>query len=94
LVVDDVPAKALLNKGHILATDVANHLATSTTFREAYVTVASAIRQADEKGLQIHEHYKNGQNFDFETSIEARSLSGGTSRKSALVAIEKLSTKQ
>lgn len=93
LVVDDVAAKTLLNKGHILATDVANHLATSTTFREAYVTVASAIRQADEKGLQIHEHYKNGQSFDFESSIEARSLSGGTSRKTALAAIDKLTEK-
>lgn len=90
LTVDEVACKSLLNKGHILATDVANHLATSTTFREAYVTVASAIRQADEKGLQIHEHYKNGHNFDFESSIETRSLQGGTGRKSALDAIEKL----
>ncbi len=90
LVVDESSATALLNNGHILATDVANHLATATTFREAYVTVATAIRQADEKGLQIHQVYKNGQSFDFESSIEARSLSGGTSRKSALKAIEKL----
>lgn len=91
LAVDESATQPLLNKGHILATDVANHLATTTTFREAYVTVASTIKQADEQGLQIHQLYKNGMTFDFESSIEARSLVGGTSRQTALNAIEKLS---
>jgi argininosuccinate lyase len=93
LSVDENATQALLNKGHILATDVANHLATTSTFREAYVSVASAIKQADEEGQQIHQFYKNGIKFDFETSIESRSLVGGTSRKTALEAIEKLSPK-
>lgn len=93
LSVDESATQALLNKGHILATDVANHLATTTTFREAYVSVASAIKQADEQGQQIHQFYKNGKSFDFESSIESRSLVGGTSRRTALEAIEKLSSK-
>ncbi len=91
LSIDEKSAAALLNKGHILATDVANHLAATSTFREAYVTVASAIQQADQHGLQIHEHYKNGHQYDHLTSIESRNLTGGTARSSALSAIEKLS---
>lgn len=91
LTVDEPTAASLLNKGHILATDVANHIATTTTFREAYVNVASAIQQADKQGQQIHEFYTNGHKFDHLSSIESRHLSGGTARRSALAAIEKLS---
>lgn len=92
LTVDEMAAKALLNKGHILATDVANSMAETTTFREAYINVAQLIQQADAQNKQIHEFYKNGKSFDFESSVEARSIQGGTGRQSALEAIDKLNS--
>ncbi len=95
LKVDEKPLQALLNKGHILATEVANSFAESSTFREAYIKVATAIQQAEQKGQQIHEFFasnkQDAKQFDFAESVELRSQTGGTSRKTALEAIEKLS---
>ncbi|MBY0384954.1 hypothetical protein K2X05_07335, partial [bacterium] len=90
LAVDEKRTGQLLNNGHILATDVANSMAETTTFREAYINVANLIQQADAQNKQIHEFYKNGKNFSFENSVESRSTLGGTSRQTALDAINKL----
>jgi len=82
-------AENLLCKGHILATDIANSMAEKTTFRESYKSVAESIKQAEKKGKQIHEFIK-GCKETYETSVEKRTLPGGTSRKSAVQSLEKL----
>ncbi len=88
LEVDESVTKNLLKKGHILATDIANALAEKATFREAYKQVADAIKTADKKNQQIHEMMKT--KVTFESSVETRKLSGGTSKKSATASLEKL----
>lgn len=94
LEVDLAQAQIQLGKGHILATDVANEMTKTMSFREAYVKVAEAIKSADEHGLQIHEYFQKQHQFmdvTFERCVEDRKLVGGTARKSALEAIAKLS---
>lgn len=80
---------SLLQKGHILATDIANTLAEKVTFREAYKKVADAIKTADKKNQQIHEMMGNSKET-FESSVEKRKLPGGTSKKSAQASLQKL----
>jgi argininosuccinate lyase len=90
---DVVQAKAQLNKSHILATDVANEMTKTLSFRDAYKKVAEAIKTADAHDMQIHEYFQRQNQFPeitFENSVEQRRLSGGTSRVTALAAIEKL----
>lgn len=89
LEVDTKVTASLLQKGHILATDIANTLAETSSFREAYVKVAAAIQDADRQGKQIQEIMGDAQDT-FETSVEKRGLSGGTSRATALDALKKL----
>lgn len=89
LEIDTVVAAALLKKGHILATDIANQLAETSTFRESYKKVADAIKESDKKGQQIHEHMAEITET-FESSVEKRRLPGGTSRASALESLDKL----
>lgn len=97
LEVDTQNLEALLNKGHILATDIANEITKNTTFRDAYKQTAEAIKNADAEGLQIHEYYKKQNQFTditFESSVEKRHYPGGTSKRTALAAIEALSVEQ
>lgn len=93
LTVNKQKAKALLNQGHILATELANHLTDQgTPFREAYGVVAGLVELAESKKLQVHElSVKDIQTLTmgiseeflnqltFEATVEKRKFSGGTS---------------
>jgi argininosuccinate lyase len=86
-------AKKLLNQGHILSTEFANHLVDQgVSFREAYAAVAALVELAESKKLQIHElSYQDIKalapqtseaflnELSFESTVEKRSFAGGTS---------------
>lgn len=90
--VNEARAKELLDQGHILATEIANHLtANGVPFREAYQKVAALVEVADGLGLQVHQ--LKAENFQdlvpeldpifleglsYESAVKARSLPGGT----------------
>lgn len=91
LTVDDARAKLLLNSGHILATDIANKLAENSTFREAYKLIAEKVIEADARGKQVHDLFKDTeQAVSFEESVENRKQPGGTSRTRARESIDAL----
>lgn len=93
LSVNKMKAKELLNQGHILATELANHLtAEGAPFREAYGVVAGLVELAESKKLQVHElSLKDIQTLTmgisseflneltFEATVEKRKFAGGTS---------------
>ncbi len=55
LTVDVVRANELLERGHILATEIADALtAQGTSFREAYRITAALVAMADAQGVQVH----------------------------------------
>lgn len=86
-------AKKLLNQGHILSTEFANHLVDEgMPFREAYASVAALVELAESKKIQIHELKfedmmglapKLQKTFlsqlSFESTVEKRCFTGGTS---------------
>lgn len=78
--VDHTIAAGLLDKGHILATDIANDLVANKgqTFRNAYHQLKSDIALADSKGIQVHELEKYQDQFGYLAAVEARSNCGGT----------------
>lgn len=89
-------AHELLMNGHVLATDLANQLAETMSFRDAYKIIADSIRNADELGLQIHDFMEqNGtvKKISFESSVESRSQTGGTSLRTAQKALQTLQQK-
>jgi len=92
LEVDRKRAEELLNKGHILATEVADALvAAGLPFREAYKKVAVMVEEADSKGLQIHQLSIAGLSPPtFESAVEKRKNSGGTAKSRVLQSIEDL----
>lgn len=85
-------AKSLLNQGHILATEMANHLTENgVSFREAYGIVAGLVEMAESKKLQVHDLSINDiatltsgidktflDGLTFESSVEKRKFPGGT----------------
>lgn len=93
LTVNKTRAKSLLNQGHILATELANHLTDQgLPFREAYGVVAGLVELAESKKIQVHELALKdiqtlttgiGQDFlnqlTFEATVEKRNFAGGTS---------------
>jgi argininosuccinate lyase len=95
LEIDAKRAKELLQKGHILATEIADELTREgTAFREAYKQVALLVGKAEEKGCQVHElsasdfkaispglNEKFMSELTFESAVERRQQSGGTSKK-------------
>ncbi len=84
-------AQELLMAGHILATDIANSLAKTSTFREAYKLLAEKVREASEQGVQVHELFENTAHaVTFDASVENRNQMGGTSRKQARRGIDLL----
>ncbi len=86
-------ANHLINKGHVLATDLANQLSQQGhAFRDAYKTTASMIHEANNRTLQIHElaNEKLDVNLSFFDSAEARNNIGGTASESAHKALEQL----
>lgn len=75
--VNKIQACKLLNRGHLLATDIANDLvANGVPFREAYNQVARMVRDAEINSKQIENNGKT-----FEASVESRNNTGGTSRR-------------
>ena len=99
LSVNHARAKSLLNQGHILATELANHLTDQgVPFREAYGVVAGLVELAESKKVQVHElalkdiqtltsgiDEKFLNQLTFEATVEKRKFAGGT----ALLEIEK-----
>ena len=96
LEIDSNRAEELLQKGHILATEIADELTREgLAFREAYKQVASLVGKAEERGCQVHElkvadfkaispalseSFMSG--LSFESAVEKRrQQSGGTSMK-------------
>jgi len=85
-------AEELLGQGHILATELANHMTDNgVPFREAYGTVAGLVELAESKRLQVHELSQEDvsaltqkidptflRELSFKTCIEKRQQSGGT----------------
>ena len=87
-------AKSLLNHGHILATEIADALTLKgLPFREAYALVATMVEAAEAQNIQVHE-LKNSdlksitdkidetffESLSFESTVEKRNFSGGTSK--------------
>lgn len=73
-------AEKLLQSGHILATDIANSLAKTSTFREAYKLLSQQVKQADLNSQQVHELFEGTEHaVTFVESVEKRHLQGGTS---------------
>jgi argininosuccinate lyase len=98
-------AKQLLSKGHLLATDIANHLTLSggMPFREAYRQTALLVHTAQEQGVALEElkpeivkelapdlQLEFLKTLSFESAVEARTAAGGTSRKQVLLGIKQL----
>lgn len=86
-------AKALLNQGHILATEIANHMTDQgVPFREAYSIVAGLVELAEAQKIQVHElsisqmqTYSKHislqflETLSFESTVEKRMYAGGSS---------------
>ena len=106
LTVNKQRASELLNQGHILATELANHLTDlGVPFREAYGIVAGLVELAESKKIQVHQltigdvsaltnkieaSFLN--ELTFESSVENRRYPGGTARAQVVAQIQKLST--
>ena len=93
-----------LNKGHILATEIANELTNrGLSFRAAYQVVASLVETANAKDVPVHmlqpqEWQKIAPQLDeifmsqlsCESAVELRANQGGTSKASVLTQIDQL----
>lgn len=93
LIVNRTKALTLLGQGHILATELANHLTDQgMPFREAYSVTAALVELAESKKVQIHELAIKDletittkiskefiSNISFESTVEKRNRPGGTS---------------
>lgn len=98
-------AERLLQRGHILATEIADELALrcDVPFREAYSQVAALVELAESKGVQV-EALQPGEiqsvapklgseflkNLSPKSAVEKRSNSGGSSRDQAMKGIAAL----
>lgn len=104
LKVDKTKAGALLNHGHILATEVADALTLKgLAFRDAYALVAAMVEAADLEQVQIHQLSEAAlqkittlidTNFlaslSFEKTVEQRKFAGGTARSQVEAQIKTL----
>ncbi len=55
IILNEKRAGELLNKGHVLATEIADHLTSQgMAFRDAYKKVAEMVEIAENKGVQLH----------------------------------------
>lgn len=102
--IDPVRARALLERGHLLATEVANHLAQQgLPFREAYQETAALVEVAESQGVPIEKLSEGAvrqastqidparmKEFSYESAVEERNLSGGTALASVLAGIQEL----
>lgn len=99
-------AQSLLKQGHILATELANHLTEQgVPFREAYGIVAGLVELAESKNIQVHQltHAEVStfttkvtaaflQELTFETSVEKRCYAGGTAHAQLKLQLAQLRT--
>lgn len=97
-------AGVLLNQGHILATEIANHMTDQgVPFREAYSTVAGLVELAETQKVQVHElahsqiqaltkHISQQfmESLSFESTVEKRKYAGGSSLEQVKTQIEAL----
>ncbi|MBN1283663.1 MAG: argininosuccinate lyase [Proteobacteria bacterium] len=97
-------ARELLGRGHILATEMADALASQgMPFREAYAATASMVERAERMGVQVHEVTRKGsrealpvpntelaERISFESAVERRSQPGGTKTENVLDCIMKI----
>jgi argininosuccinate lyase len=107
MTVNEAAAARLLSHGHLLATDIANHLSErGVAFREAYGQVAELVREADEASVSIEKlppltmiriapklNPAFLEKLSFEGAVEARAGAGGTSLATALAGIVELEQK-
>lgn len=91
---DRAVAATLLGKGHILATEIADHLAArGVPFRESYGQVAALVERAEKIGVQVQELEREVfrelapatdpgfvAELTYESAVERRSGAGGTAR--------------
>lgn len=76
-------AAELCNRGHILATDIADHFVThdKMSFRQAYKKTAELVSEAEVQGKQVHELQNLKQiltDQPLQHSVHQRELPGGT----------------
>jgi argininosuccinate lyase len=105
---DEERAQLLLQRGHILATEVADFLTSSAglPFRDSYRMVAQLVELADKRGVQIHQLALEQLSEDirrhlpadywsqlsFEFAVERRQGLAGTGRAAVGRALEQLLT--
>ena len=87
--------KTQLQQGHLLATEVANHLVEQgATFRDAFKQVAELVSRAESQSVQVHQLSSDlNSGLSFESAVEKRQNSGGTSRSSILSQVKQLRNK-
>lgn len=104
LEVNKVRAQELLGQGHLLATEIANHLALiGVNFREAYQITAALVAAAEEDGVSVekldsgkvqkicpHLSEKFMTGLDACAAIESRKMPGGTAREQVLLSLTRL----
>jgi argininosuccinate lyase len=99
-------AQELLSQGHLLATEVANHLAVKgIPFREAYAQTAALVEVAEGQGIGLGK--LSGEvskrvapaldanwlrTLSYESAVEARHQTGGTALRTVIEGIAKLKT--
>tara|TARA_Y100001960_G_C14770419_1_gene879639 strand:+ start:2559 stop:3923 length:1365 start_codon:yes stop_codon:yes gene_type:complete len=104
--INEERAAELCNKGHILATEIADFLVDNgIAFRDAYKIVAELVAQAQEDKLQVHElsldfvnstitekgyNPINEYNFTVEKAVARRINTGGTSQDQIEIQIKAL----
>ncbi|MBT4762723.1 MAG: argininosuccinate lyase [Bdellovibrionaceae bacterium] len=96
LEINEPKAAALLNSGHVLATEISNTLVEQGfTFREAYQQSARLVEQAQESKKQVHQtlSHEFSDQISFEKAVETKCNTGGTAKATALDAINKLDFK-
>jgi argininosuccinate lyase len=94
-------AREALEKGYLLATDLADYLVTKgMAFRQAHKTVGGLVSYAVAKGKKLSEltlkEYKNFSplfgkdvlDITIESSLSARNVTGGTARKQVVQALK------
>lgn len=96
--------RELLGQGHILATEIANHLTSNgVPFRDAYAQTAGLVALANEKNLEVEKLSEADcaqiapkldayflQKLNAEFAVEQRKLQGGTSLESTRAGIAEL----
>ena len=104
ITVDEKRAQELCKMGHILATEVADELASQgVPFREAYATVAKLVERAELLGIQVEDlpidfleetapllSPKFLETLSVESAVERRNQAGGTSLGTANKALTSL----